>query len=113
MIEPGQHPTSLTVKWMDKILTVEDIIPKIREYAGQHRVNFNERNTESVSRQIYKAYLKYHDPNVYAGDFVREFANDSVKGAMAYADNVNQRGLIVWHYYFYNCVPGDWRERLK
>ena len=107
------HPTDLTHKWEDQTLTVEDIVPKVTAYGIQRKVPLTSEEAMSISRQIHRAYKKYHDPSEYAGDFIWEFAGDSLRRVLSVADNLNQRALIVYHYYFYNCVPGDWREKLR
>ena len=107
------HPTNLTYAWENQTLTVEDMIPKIQEYAIDRRVPITHTEAESIARQIHRAYKKYHDPSEYAGDFMLEFAGDSIRRVLSAADNLNQRVLAVYHRYFYNCVPGDWREKLR
>lgn len=104
------HPVDLTHKWEGQTLTVEDIVPKIIQYASDRKVPITPSEAESIARQIHRAYKKYHDPAEYAGDFMFEFANDSIRRVFSIADNLNERALIIYHYYFYNCVPGDWRR---
>ncbi len=107
------HPVTLTGKWHDKELTVEDIIPKVLEYSGQRKTPLTHEEAESIARQIHRAYKKYHDPKSYAGDFMAEFAGDSFSRIMSIADNLNARVLCIYHSYFYNCAPGDWRTKLR
>jgi len=106
------HPADLTHKWCDQTLTVEDIMPKVAAYGRQRKVPLTPEEARSIAKQIHRAYKKYHDPTEYAGDFIWEFAGDSLRGVFSVADNLNQRALIVYHYYFFNCAPGDWREKL-
>ena len=112
MSEP-LHPAVLTGKWVDQKLTVEDITPKILDYSGQRRTPLTQEEAESIARQIHRAYKKYHDPSNYAGDFMVEFAGDSLNRVMSIADNLNMRALGIYHYYFYNCAPSDWRNKIK
>jgi len=107
------HPADLTHKWEDQTLTVEDIAPKVAAYGRHRKVPLTPEEAQSIARQIHRAYKKYHDASEYAGDFIREFAGDSLQRVFSIADNLNERALIVYHYYFYNCAPGDWREKLK
>lgn len=86
---------------------------KVAEYGAYRKVPLTSAEVESISRQIHKAYMRYHDPAFYAGEFIPELAGDRLSRIFSAADNLNERALIVYHYYFYNCVPGDWRERLK
>lgn len=111
--ETSLHPSDLTHKWLEQTLTVEDIALKVSAYGEQKKVLLTSKEAMSIARQIHRAYMKYHDPTAYAGNFIREFASDSLRRIFSIADNLNERALIVYHYYFYNCVPGDWRERLK
>ena len=108
MTEP--HPGDLHRKWDEQTLTVEDIVPKVTAYGIQRKVPLTLEEVMSISRQIHKAYRKYHNPTYYAGEFILALAGDSVSRVFSVADNLNERALIVYHYYFYNCVPGDWRE---
>ena len=107
------HPAELTLKWDKQTLTVEDIAPKVAAYGEQKKVPLTQEETMSIARQLHKACRKYHNPKHYAGEFIPEFAGDSLRRVLSVADNLNQRALIIYHYYFYNCVPGDWREKLK
>lgn len=107
------HPIDLTHKWQDQTLTVEDIVPKVVAYAEDRKIPLVLDEARIIARQIHRAYKKYHDPPEYAGKFIRELAKDSVRRVLMVADNLNQRALIVYHYYFYNCAPGDWREKLR
>ena len=108
-----QHPVNLTHKWEDQTLTTNDIMLKVLAYAKGRRVPLTVSEAQSIARQIHRAYKKYHDSSEYAGDFIWEFAGDSLSRVFSAADNLNERALIVYHYYFYNCAPGDWREKLK
>lgn len=94
------------------MLTVEDIEPKVAEYATGRNVPLSPAEARSIARQIHKAYKKYHDPTSYAGDFMLEFAGDRISHVFSAADNLNAKALIIYHYYFYNCVPDDWRKKL-
>ena len=107
------HPAQLTNKWQDQTLTVEDIIPKVIEYSQDRRIPITDDEAASIARQIHRAYKKYHNPSSYAGDFMVEFAGDSIRRVMAAGDNLNLRTLNIYHYYFYNCAPGDWREKIR
>ena len=111
--ENEPHPADLTHKWEDQTLTVDVILPKVVAYGIQRKVPLTVEEAISIARQIHRAYRKYHDPELYAGEFILVFAGDSVRRVLSVADSLNQRALIVYHYYFYNCVPGDWREKLK
>ena len=102
------HPEDLYGKWVEQTLTVEDIVPKVAAYGA--KILLTQEEIRSISRQIHKAYRKYHDPKCYAGEFILALAGDSVSRVFSVADNLNERALIVYYYYFYNCAPGDWRE---
>ncbi len=110
---PEPHPEDLHRKWDEQTLTVEDIVPKVTAYGIQRKVPLTLEEVMSISRQIHKAYRKYHDPKCYAGDFILALASDSVSRVFSVADNLNERALIVYHYYFVNCVPSDWRGKLR
>ncbi len=105
------HPEDLYGKWVEQTLTVEEIVPKVAAYGA--KILLTQEEIMSISRQIHKAYKKYHDPTLYAGEFIPALARDSVSRVFSVADNLNERALIVYHYYFYNCVPDDWREKLR
>lgn len=107
------HPTDLKILWDDQKLTVEGIIPKVLDYSTQRRTYLTKEEAESIARQIHRAYKKYHDPLSYAGDFMIEFAGDSLTRIMSIADNLNVRALGIYYSYFYNCAPGDWRTKIK
>ena len=62
---------------------------------------------------IYRVYNKYHDPKYYLGDFGRALAEDSYKNICNYADSIDRRGLYLYHYYFFNNAPGDWRVKIR
>ncbi len=112
-MDETKHPISLTVLWQDQKLTVEDIIPKIVEYSRDRNIPVNPEEAERIARQIHRAYKKYHDPTQYVGSFMVEFAGDSLRRVMSAGDNLNLRVLNLYHYYFYNCAPGDWREKIR
>ena len=108
MSEP--HPEDLYGKWIEQTLTVEDIVPKVTAYGA--KILLTQEETLSISRQIHKAYRKYHNQE-YAGEFIQALAGDSVSRVFSVADNLNERALRIYYYYFYNCVPDDWRKRLR
>lgn len=101
------HPIELTNKWADCELTTNDIIPKVLDYSNQRTIPITEEEAVKIARQIFRTYLRYHDPEVWAGNFLDAFAGDSIRGVMSAADNLNCRALNIYHYYFYNCVPSD------
>ena len=107
-----EHPVTLTHKWEDQTLTVKEIAEKIDAYGVSLKVPLTKKEAMSIARQIHRAYKKYHTPKEWAGEFIYALAQDSVRAVFSVADNLNRRALIVYHFYFYNCVPGDWRERL-
>lgn len=107
------HPIDLKLLWDDQKLIVEDIIPKVLEYSGQRKTFVTNDEALCIARQIHRAFMKYHDPASYAGDFMLEFAGDSLLRIMSIADNLNARALGIYHSYFYNCAPGDWRTKLR
>ncbi len=107
------HPEDLHRKWDEQTLTVEDIVPKVTEYGIHRKVPLTLEEVMSISRQIHRAYRKYHDPTYYAGEFIPALAGDSLSRVFSVADTLNERALRIYHYYFVNCVPGDWREKLR
>jgi len=112
-LEKPIHPINLTNLWQDQKLTVEDIVPKILEYSRDRKIPVTDEEAASIARQIHRAYKKYHDPKEYVGNFMFEFASDSLRRVMSAGDNLNLRVLNIYHYYFYNCAPGDWREKIS
>ncbi len=88
-------------------------MPKITAYGVARKVPLTLDEAQSIAKQIHRAYKKYYDRDKYAGSFIREVAGDSLRRVFSVADNLNQRALIIYHYYFYNCAPGDWRQKLK
>ena len=105
------HPEDLYGKWVEQTLTVEDIVPKVTAYGA--KILLTQEEIRSISRQIHKAYRKYYDPTYYAGEFIPALAGDSLSRVFSVADTLNERALRIYHYYFVNCVPVDWREKLR
>ena len=109
----SSHPETLYGKWCNQSLTVEDILVKVIQYARERSIPLSTPEATSIARQLHRAYRAYYDPKEYPGEFIVEFASDSFRRIIDKADTTNRKALFVYHLYFYNCAPGDWREKLK
>jgi len=107
------HPSTLHMQWERNDLRVPDVKVKIAEYANTYRIPMEFDEFESVARTLVTACKKYHGDVTISNEFIRELARDRISSTMMYADNVNRRLIPVYNAYFYNCVPGDWREKLS
>ena len=106
------HPTYITGKWLDRELTMDLVFAKIELYNTELKLNLNVRELTSIAWQLHKAYDRYFTGS-YAGDFIPELAGDSFRRIMSVADNTNRKAVYLYHMFFYNCAPADWREKLK
>lgn len=111
----------LLYKWMHETLTIEDIAEWVDRNAQGKHVDLEPEYVTShiktyrdavahISRLIHKIYRKYHDANLTMGSFLWALVENDFDEAVAHADSTSTKGLLLFHLYFYNHAPRNWRE---
>lgn len=97
--------------WNSNTLNSNEIYHKIVEYSRDLGFMICEEEAWYITGTIMRACKAYHEGTKF-NEFIVQLANDSIRAVFAVADQTNRKYLAVYDRFFYNCVPGDWREKL-
>ena len=107
------HPSDLTAQWNNNELNANMVYEKLEEYARDQHLNLTIDELCYLARTILQACKMYHDRGSTYNDLIWALAGNNFNEIMLTADNINKKCVGVYHKYFYNCVPADWRERIR
>ena len=105
---------SLTQKWNEHELTVEDIKPWVEKQAGAEKIKLSPQNVETIAFNIWKVYQTVEGLREdYLGHFLTAIRKGDYETAVFRADLLNYRALIIYAKYFYNHSPRSYYDNRK
>jgi len=110
---------SVFKKFVEKKLTTDDINKWLRE---QGQIKFlcekealTEDNLTHIAKCMHSIYLAYHNiiPPTGLGHFLTAIIQNDLAEACRRADRTNRLVLPLYAMFLYNCVPIDYREKMR
>jgi len=105
-------------KFVNKTLTQEDVKDWLK-VQGQVKFLIEkqaliEKDLDHVAMCMHHIYLAYHRiiPPTGLGHFLTAVIQNDFMEACGRADSTNRLVLPLYATFIYNCVPGDYRERI-
>ncbi len=100
-------------KWSLKTLDLDEVAAEVKKIAKRNYVEVEDAQAVRLADMIMQIYYKYHQPDRVIGHVARALIRNDFYGFFRRADILNAKAAVVYHEYFYNWAPENWRARCR
>jgi hypothetical protein len=99
-------------KWCEQKLELDEVTAEVKKIGVRNQVSLTDKDAAHIAGLIMGIYYKFHAPERVVGHVSMALIKNNFYRFFRKADLTNGRAAVVYHEYFYNWAPEDWRQRI-
>lgn len=99
-------------KWCEQKLELDEVIAEVTRIGVRNKVSLTDKEAIALANMIMQIYYKYHKPGRIVGHVAMALIENDFYRFFRRADLTNGRAAVVYHEYFYNWAPTEWRRNI-